>query len=49
MRISDRILAADHPAAFIIAEAGVNYDGRIERAKQFVDVIMNAGADAVTF
>lgn len=34
---------------FIIAEAGVNHNGSVEKAKQLVDIALNAGADAVKF
>ena len=34
---------------FIIAEAGVNHNGRLELARQLVDVAAEAGADAVKF
>ncbi len=34
---------------FIIAEAGVNHNGKIELAKRLIDVAVNAGADAVKF
>jgi len=34
---------------FIIAEAGVNHNGRIDLAKQMIDVALEAGADAVKF
>lgn len=34
---------------FIIAEAGVNHNGELSRAKQLVDVALAAGADAVKF
>lgn len=34
---------------FIIAEAGVNHDGRLDKALELVDVASEAGADAVKF
>ncbi len=34
---------------FIIAEAGVNHNGEIDKALQLVDIAMEAGADAVKF
>ena len=34
---------------FIIAEVGVNHNGRIELAKKLVDAAVQAGADAVKF
>ncbi len=37
-----------HPA-FIIAEAGINHNGRIELAKKLIDLAAEAGADAVKF
>jgi N-acetylneuraminate synthase len=37
------------PNTFIIAEAGVNHNGSLDRALALVDVAANAGADAVKF
>ncbi len=34
---------------FIIAEAGVNHNGKLDLALKLVDVAANAGADAVKF
>ena len=34
---------------FIIAEAGVNHNGRLELAKKMIDAAVDAGADAVKF
>ena len=35
--------------AFIIAEAGVNHNGRLETAKRMIDAALTFGADAVKF
>ncbi len=42
-------LVGDGEPCFIIAEAGVNHNGDIERAKQLVDTALKANADAVKF
>lgn len=34
---------------FIIAEAGSNHDGKLEQAKELIDVAVEAGVDAVKF
>lgn len=36
-------------SVFIIAEAGVNHNGSVEKAKQLIDIAVNAGADAIKF
>lgn len=36
-------------ACYIIAEAGVNHNGRLDRAKMLIDAAVDAGADAVKF
>ena len=38
-----------NPKTFIIAEAGVNHNGRIDLAKQLIEEAVVAGADAVKF
>jgi N,N'-diacetyllegionaminate synthase len=43
-----RVVGAGHPA-FVIAEAGVNHNGKLDLAFQLVDAAITARADAVTF
>jgi N,N'-diacetyllegionaminate synthase len=46
--IGDHLIGDDRPA-LIIAEAGVNHDGRLDRALRLVDAAAEAGADMVKF
>lgn len=46
--IHDRKIGRDEPV-FIIAEAGVNHNGKLELAKKMVDKAKRAGVDAVKF
>ncbi|HIH12164.1 TPA: N-acetylneuraminate synthase [Candidatus Woesearchaeota archaeon] len=48
LRVGNRRVGPGNPC-FIIAEAGVNHDGNIEKAKRMIDVAVAAGADAVKF
>jgi N-acetylneuraminate synthase len=48
IRLNNKIIARDSPC-YIIAEAGVNHDGSLEKAIQLVDAAADAGADAVKF
>jgi len=48
LKIGNRSVGPEHPC-FIIAEAGVNHDGDLDRALALVDIAVRAGADAVKF
>lgn len=48
LAIAGRAVGGDAPC-FVIAEAGVNHNGDLERALRLVDVAADAGADAVKF
>lgn len=48
VKIASKMIGEGEPC-FIIAEAGVNHNGKVELAKKLIDVAKNAGADAVKF
>jgi len=48
LQIGTRLIGEGQPC-FIIAEAGVNHNGRLELAKRLVEMAARAGADAVKF
>lgn len=48
LRIGDRLIGDGQPC-FIVAEAGVNHNGRVELAKRLIEVAAAAKADAVKF
>jgi sialic acid synthase SpsE len=48
VKIANREIGPGHPC-FIIAEAGVNHNGSLERALQLIEIAHAAGADGVKF
>ena len=48
IQIKDKRIGPNE-SCFIIAEVGSNHDGKLERAKQLVDIAVEAKADAVKF
>ena len=48
VKIANKLIGKGQPT-FIIAEAGVNHNGKIKLAKKLVDIAVKAGADAVKF
>lgn len=48
IRIGSKIIGDNHPT-FIIAEAGSNHNQDLARAKEMIDVAVEAGVDAVKF
>ena len=49
LNINKRIKISENSPCLIIAEAGVNHDGNLEKAKELIDVAYEARADAVKF
>ena len=47
-KIGNREISPEHPC-YIIAEIGINHNGKLELAKKLIDVAVEAGADAVKF
>ena len=48
IKVGSKIISKDSPV-FIIAEAGVNHNGRLDLALKLIDAAAEAGADAVKF
>src|SRR5271165_3382403 len=48
LTLGQRCVGQQHPC-FVIAEAGVNHNGRPDWAVRLIDVAADAGADAVKF
>lgn len=49
MSFTSRFMANSNSKCFIIAEAGVNHNGDLEKAKLLIDIAKEAGVDAVKF
>ncbi len=49
IKINNKLSFGENHPCFIIAEAGINHDGDISKAKELVDVAVEAKADAVKF
>lgn len=47
-QIANKTVGKDAPV-FIIAEAGINHDGKLDQAFALIDAAAEAGADAVKF
>tara|TARA_B110000014_G_scaffold261513_1_gene253375 strand:+ start:576 stop:1643 length:1068 start_codon:yes stop_codon:yes gene_type:complete len=47
-KIADKMIGENYPI-FFIAEAGVNHNGSLEKAKKLIDIAKDSGADAVKF
>ncbi len=47
-RLGDHLISDKNPP-FIIAEAGINHEGEIEKAIQLIDAAVKAGADCIKF
>lgn len=48
MNIGSKTLGIDAPV-YVIAEAGINHDGKLDQALELIDVAAHAGADCVKF
>ncbi len=48
IKIGDRLIGENQPV-FVVAEAGVNYNGRLDLTLKMVDAAKEAGADAIKF
>ena len=48
IKVAKKILTTEGPV-FIIAEAGVNHNGSMEKAYELIDIAAHAGVDAVKF
>ena len=48
LTINSKKIGMDYPC-FVIAEAGVNHNGKLQQAKKLIEIASDAGADAVKF
>lgn len=49
MRINRKFIISDKDPVFIIAEIGINHNGRLDLAKRLIDAAVDAGATAAKF
>ena len=49
IKINSKLSIGEDCPCFVIAEAGVNHDGDLDKAKELIDVAVEAKADAVKF
>lgn len=49
LKTPNQIGLSSNNRVFFIAEAGINHNGEVEKAKQLIDLAKRAGADAVKF
>ena len=48
IKIGEKFIGGNNPC-FVIAEAGVNHNGDLDKALELVSIAQKAGADAVKF
>ena len=48
INVADKVIGEGHPV-FVVAEAGINHNGKLEQAKDLIRRAKEAGADAVKF
>ncbi len=48
IKIGNKLIGEGEPC-FIVAEAGSNHDGKLNQAKELIDIAAEAGADAIKF
>jgi len=48
VKVGDRLIGKGQPC-FVIAEIGINHNGKVSQAKKLIDVAISTGCDAVKF